>query len=63
MRATWKVLGNKGEAQVGHLGLPHVFVRAGEFTTMMPVHAARNLREEKNEIFLRAVEASQDSQA
>lgn len=54
MRAAWKMLGNKGEAQVGHVGIPHVFVRAGEFTSMAPQLASLNLREEKNEIVRRA---------
>jgi hypothetical protein len=50
MRAAWKALGNKGEAQVGHVGIPHVFVPALEFTSMAPQLANLNLREEKNEI-------------
>lgn len=54
MRAAWKALGNKGDAQVGHVGIPHVFVRAGEFTSMAPQLASLNLREEKNEIVRRA---------
>ena len=54
MRSAWKALGNSGQVQVGHLGVPHVFVRAGEFTTMKPQLAAENIREEKNEIFLSA---------
>jgi len=57
MRTAWKDLGNSGEAHVGHLGPPHVFVPAGELTTMMPVPAVENLVEERNEIFLRAAKA------
>ncbi len=51
MRAAWHSLGNKGAAQVGHVGIPHVFVRAREFTSMAPQLASLNLREEKNEVF------------
>lgn len=57
MRSAWKTLGNGGEAQVGHLGIPHVFVLAGEFTSMLPLAAAENLREQKNEIFVRGAKA------
>jgi hypothetical protein len=53
MRAAWKALGNKGAAQVGHVGIPHVFVRAGELTSMAPQLAGLNLREEKAEAFRR----------
>jgi hypothetical protein len=55
MRAAWKALGAGGEGQMGHLGNPHVFVRAGELTTVLPWPARENLREEKTEVFLRAV--------
>ncbi len=44
MREAWKRAGLAGEAQVGHLGPPHAFVRAGEYTTMMPVLASDNTR-------------------
>jgi len=57
MRAAWKNLAASGEGQVGHLGLPHIFVPTGEFTTMKPVPALENLCEDKNEIFLRAAKA------
>lgn len=57
LREVWKKLGKAGEAQVGHLGVPHVFVRPGELTTMWAVCAAENLREEKNEILSRAARA------
>jgi hypothetical protein len=55
MRAAWKAMGNAGEAQVGHLGLPHAFLPAGDFTSMVPQLAITNLREEKKDIFLRGV--------
>jgi hypothetical protein len=51
MRAIWKELGNSGDAQVGHVGLPHAFVRAGEVTSMAPQPAIENLREEKDGLF------------
>lgn len=42
MRGAWKLLwGERG--QVGHAGDPHVFVRAGEITTVMPRDAFANL--------------------
>jgi hypothetical protein len=43
LRASWKQAGLEGPAQVGHLGSPHVFVRAGECTAMMPVAASANV--------------------
>jgi hypothetical protein len=54
MRAAWKALGVGGEGQMGHLGIPHVFVRAGDLTTVLPWPAAQNMREEKDDVFLRA---------
>jgi hypothetical protein len=53
MRSAWKEMGNSGEAQMGHLGIPSIFVPTGEFVTVVPVPAAENLREQKNEIFAR----------
>jgi len=61
LREAWKTAGKNGEAHVGHVGLPHVFVRAGEFTSMAPILAAANLRDEKREIFLRGVRAKKAS--
>ena len=52
-REKWKALGNPGEAQTGHPGVPHIFVRAGLFFSLAPQLSAANLREDKNEIFLR----------
>ena len=57
MRAAWKALGNAGDAQVGHVGLPHVFVRAGGFTSMAPQLATWNLRAEKDEVLRRGMAA------
>lgn len=54
LRSAWKTLGNKGASQVGHVGIPHVFLRARELTSMAPQLASLNLREEKNEIVHRA---------
>lgn len=42
MRGAWKSLGGE-RGQVGHAGDPHVFVPAGEVTTMMPRDAFANL--------------------
>lgn len=42
-RAAWRAAGHPGPAQVGNLGAPHVFVRAGDCTTVLPVAAAANL--------------------
>lgn len=42
-RQAWQAAGHPGPAQVGHLGKPHAFVRAGERTTMMPVSAFANV--------------------
>jgi hypothetical protein len=56
LRAAWKELGKSGEAQAGHLGLPHVFVPTGEWTTMLPHLAIANLPGAGNENFQRAVE-------
>jgi hypothetical protein len=58
MRAAWKTLGNKGAAQVGHVGIPHVFVRPGELTSMAPQLAGLNLREEKAEVFRRGARSN-----
>ncbi|MFO0676551.1 MAG: hypothetical protein U0169_08455 [Polyangiaceae bacterium] len=49
----WKALGNPGDAQAGHPGIPHMFIRAGSFFSLAPLLATANLRSEKNEIFLR----------
>lgn len=57
LRAVWKALGNHGEAQVGHLGSPHCFVRAESFTSMMPQLAITNLRDEKADLLRRAEKA------
>lgn len=54
IRQAWKTLGGRGDAQVGHLGVPHVFLPTGHYTTVIPVAASKNLREEKNSILLRA---------
>jgi hypothetical protein len=45
MRAAWKMLGGE-RGHVGHAGLPHTFVRAGEMTTLIPRDAFRNLEPE-----------------
>jgi hypothetical protein len=58
LRAAWKAAGNSGEAQAGHVGLPHVFVRAGEFTTMAPRPSDANLFHGRHECFLRGARAS-----
>lgn len=42
MRGVWRSLGGE-RGQVGHAGDPHVFVPAGEVTTMMPRDAFANL--------------------
>ena len=42
MRQAWRSLGGE-RGQIGHLGDPHVFVRAGEQTVLIPVDALRNL--------------------
>jgi hypothetical protein len=42
MRGAWKSLGGE-RGQVGHGGEPHVVVRAGEVTRMMPRNALANL--------------------
>lgn len=42
MRGVWKSLGGE-RGQVGHAGDPHIFVRAGEVTAMMPRDALTNL--------------------
>jgi hypothetical protein len=54
MRAAWIGIGGSGEGQVGHLGNPHVFVRAGELTIVLPCAAGENLREQKEAVFVRA---------
>lgn len=54
MRAAWKALGGQGEGQIGHLGDPPLFVRAGELMTIVPCAAGENLREQKEAVFLRA---------
>jgi hypothetical protein len=55
LRAAWKALGQRSQGQAGHLGNPHVFVRAGEPTTMVPRLAIANLRgADKDQIFLHA---------
>lgn len=53
-REAWKALGNRGEAQAGHPGIPHIFVRAGSFFSLAPQLSIANLRDEKNDIFVRA---------
>lgn len=63
MRAAWKTLGNRGEAQVGHLGLPHVFLPAGEYTTLMPMPAEENLGHERDASFIRGMRARQGDRA
>jgi hypothetical protein len=57
LREAWKTLGNRGDAHACHLGMPHVFVRAGSHTSMMPQPAAANLRAERAEIFVRGAKA------
>ena len=52
-REAWKALGNPGDAQAGHPGIPHIFIRAGSHFSLAPQLATANLRDEKNEIFLR----------
>ena len=42
MRSAWKFVGGE-RGQVGHKGDPHVFVRAGEQTVMIPEDALGNL--------------------
>lgn len=42
MRGVWRLLGGE-RGQVGHRGDPHVFVRAGEITTVVARDALRNL--------------------
>lgn len=43
LRDAWRQAGHRGEAQVGSAGTPHAFVRAGAWTSMMPVAAVANL--------------------
>lgn len=57
LRAAWKALGNADDAHAAHLGIPHVFVRTGAHTSMIPQLAIANLRAEKTEIFLRGAKA------
>ncbi len=52
-REAWKALGNRGEAQAGHPGIPHIFIRAGSFFSLAPQLSTANLRDERTEIFLR----------
>lgn len=54
MRAAWHALGETSDAQMSHLGFPHIFVPANLFTTVMPRLALANLREERAKPFLRA---------
>jgi hypothetical protein len=58
LRAAWKAHGHAGEAHAGHLGIPHVFVRAGAHTSLIPRLAIANLTAEKNEVFLRGANAT-----
>ena len=58
LRATWHARGHAGDVQVAHLGSPHVFVRTGEHTALMPQLALLNLREEKTDVFLRGQRAA-----
>jgi hypothetical protein len=43
VRATWTSHGLPGEAQLGHVGLPHAFVQAGDFTSVAPRLSSSNL--------------------
>ena len=56
-REAWKTLGNRGDAHAGHPGVPHIFIRAGSYFSLAPQLATANLRDEKNEIFLRGARA------
>jgi hypothetical protein len=58
MRAAWKAAGHEGEAQVGHVGVPHVFLPTGEYAALAPRLASVNLLEEKDAIFERGARAS-----
>lgn len=60
LRQRWKDLGHSGLAHAGHLGLPHVFVRAREMTTMLPVAAIGNASvQERVPILERALRSKQ----
>lgn len=52
MRAAWQAIGGDGDGQMGHLGRPHVFVPAGELTTVLPCAATENLRAQQVDAFL-----------
>ena len=53
LQDAWTALGNDGDAQAGHPGVPHMFIRAGSFFSLAPQLATANLRGEKDEVFLR----------
>jgi len=53
MQAGWNQLGRRECVHAGHLGTPHVFVRAGELTTMRPQLADENLRDERHALVAR----------
>jgi len=46
LRAAWQSLGATEPGHVCHLGVPHTFVRAGEYTTLAVQSALENIREE-----------------
>ena len=46
LRAAWQSLGATEPGHVCHLGVPHTFVRAGEYTALAVQSAHENIREE-----------------